>query len=108
VRQGYGEVVLTGVDLSSWGGDLPGQPPLGDLVRRVLKLVPELKRLRLSSIDPAEVDDVLFEALTTEPRMTPYLHLRMENLSSLKSVFLGYMFFLIPRARARLPLKCRL
>ena len=78
VRQGYGEVVLTGVDLSSWGGDLPGQPPLGDLVRRVLKLVPELKRLRLSSIDPAEVDDVLFESLTTEPRMTPYLHLSLQ------------------------------
>ena len=76
--QGYGEVVLTGVDLSSWGGDLPGQPPLGDLVRRVLKFVPELKRLRLSSIDPAEVDDALFEALTTEPRMTPYLHLSLQ------------------------------
>ncbi len=78
VRQGFGEVVLTGVDLSSWGGDLPGQPPLGDLVRRVLKLVPELKRLRLSSIDPAEVDDVLFEVLVTEPRMTPYLHLSLQ------------------------------
>lgn len=78
VRQGYGEVVLTGVDLSSWGGDLPGTPPLGDLVRRVLKLVPELPRLRLSSIDPAEVDDVLFTALTTEPRMTPYVHLSLQ------------------------------
>ena len=78
VRQGYHEVVLTGVDLSSWGGDLPGQPPLGDLVRRVLKLVPELARLRLSSIDPAEVDPVLFELLTTEPRCTPYLHLSLQ------------------------------
>ena len=78
VRQGFGEVVLTGVDLSSWGGDLPGQPPLGDLVRRVLKLVPELPRLRLSSIDPAEVDEILFEVLTTEPRMTPYLHLSLQ------------------------------
>lgn len=78
VRQGYGEVVLTGVDLSSWGGDLPGTPPLGDLVRRVLKLVPELARLRLSSIDPAEVDDALFTALTTEPRMTPYIHLSLQ------------------------------
>ena len=76
--QGYGEVVLTGVDLSSWGGDLPGQPPLGDLVRRVLKLVPELPRLRLSSIDPAEVDAALFEALASEPRMTPYLHLSLQ------------------------------
>ncbi len=78
VRQGYGEVVLTGVDLSSWGGDLPGQPPLGDLVRRVLKLVPELARLRLSSIDPAEVDEALFEALTTERRMMPYLHISLQ------------------------------
>ncbi len=78
VRQGYKEVVLTGVDLSSWGGDLPGAPPLGDLVRRVLKLVPDLPRLRLSSIDPAEIDPALFEALTTEPRMTPYLHLSLQ------------------------------
>ena len=78
VRQGYGEVVLTGVDLSSWGGDLPSTPPLGDLVRRVLKLVPELPRLRLSSIDPAEVDEALFAALTTEPRMTPYVHLSLQ------------------------------
>jgi len=78
VQQGYKEVVLTGVDLSSWGGDLPGQPPLGDLVRRVLKLVPDLPRLRLSSIDPAEIDPALFESLTTEPRMTPYLHLSLQ------------------------------
>jgi threonylcarbamoyladenosine tRNA methylthiotransferase MtaB len=78
VDQGYKEVVLTGVDLSSWGGDLPGKPPLGDLVRRVLKLAPELKRLRLSSIDPAEIDDALFDALTTNPRMTPYLHLSLQ------------------------------
>ena len=78
VAQGYKEVVLTGVDLSSWGGDLPGTPPLGDLVRRVLKLVPDLPRLRLSSIDPAEIDEALFEALTTNPRMTPYLHLSLQ------------------------------
>jgi len=78
VRQDYKEVVLTGVDLSSWGSDLPGAPPLGDLVRRVLKLVPDLPRLRLSSIDPAEIDPALFEALTTEPRMTPYLHLSLQ------------------------------
>ena len=79
VRQGYNEVVLTGVDLSSWGSDLPGAPPLGDLVRRVLKLVPELPRLRLSSIDPAEVDEVLFEMLTTDQRMSPYLHLSLQS-----------------------------
>jgi threonylcarbamoyladenosine tRNA methylthiotransferase MtaB len=78
VAQGYNEVVLTGVDLSSWGGDLPGRPPLGDLVRRVLKLVPELPRLRMSSIDPAEVDEVLFDLLIHEARMTPYLHLSLQ------------------------------
>ena len=77
--QGFHEVVLTGVDLSSWGGDLPGTPPLGDLVRRILKLVPELKRLRLSSIDPAEVDEVLFDLLINEPRMTPYLHISLQS-----------------------------
>ncbi len=78
VAQGYNEVVLTGVDLSSWGGDLPGKPPLGDLVRRVLKLVPELPRLRLSSIDPAEVDETLFDLLVNDSRMTPYLHLSLQ------------------------------
>ena len=78
VRQGYKEVVLTGVDLSSWGADLPGTPPLGDLIRRVLKLVPDLPRLRLSSIDPAEIDPALFEALTNDERMTPYLHLSLQ------------------------------
>ncbi len=78
VAQGYNEVVLTGVDLSSWGGDLPGKPPLGDLIRRVLKLVPELSRLRLSSIDPAEVDPVLFDLIIHDPRMTPYLHLSLQ------------------------------
>ncbi|WP_427453962.1 tRNA (N(6)-L-threonylcarbamoyladenosine(37)-C(2))-methylthiotransferase MtaB [Litorimonas sp. WD9-15] len=79
VRQGYNEVVLTGVDLSSWGGDLPGTPPLGDVVRRILKLVPDLPRLRLSSIDPAEVDDVLFDLLVTDKRMSPYLHLSLQS-----------------------------
>lgn len=78
VAQGFGEVVLTGVDLSSWGGDLPAKPKLGDLVRRILKLVPALTRLRLSSIDPAEIDEALFEALTQEPRMTPYVHLSLQ------------------------------
>ncbi len=78
VKQGYNEVVLTGVDLSSWGGDLPGTPPLGDLVRRILKLVPELPRLRMSSIDPAEVDEVLFDLLVTDTRLSPYLHLSLQ------------------------------
>lgn len=83
VAQGFGEVVLTGVDLSSWGGDLPTAPKLGDLVRRVLKLVPDLPRLRLSSIDPAEIDAALFDALTTDPRMTPYVHLSLQAGDSL-------------------------
>ena len=79
VREGFKEIVLTGVDLSSWGGDLPGTPPLGDLVRRILKLVPELPRLRLSSIDPAEVDDSLMDALINDARMMPYLHLSLQH-----------------------------
>ena len=79
VREGFKEVVLTGVDLSSWGSDLPAAPPLGDLVRRILKLVPELPRLRLSSIDPAEVDDSLMDALINNPRMMPYLHLSLQH-----------------------------
>ena len=78
VRQGYREVVLTGVDISSWGGDLPGRPALGDLVRRVLRLVPELPRLRLSSMDPAEVDPVLMEVIANEERFCPYLHLSLQ------------------------------
>jgi threonylcarbamoyladenosine tRNA methylthiotransferase MtaB len=76
--QGYNEVVLTGVDMTSWGADLPGQPTLGQLVGRVLKLVPELPRLRLSSIDAAEIDADLLRLLADEPRLTPYLHLSLQ------------------------------
>jgi threonylcarbamoyladenosine tRNA methylthiotransferase MtaB len=76
---GYNEVVLTGVDLTSWGADLPGAPRLGDLVRRILKLVPDLPRLRLSSIDSIEVDPALMEALATEPRLMPHLHLSLQH-----------------------------
>jgi threonylcarbamoyladenosine tRNA methylthiotransferase MtaB len=78
VEQGYAEVVLTGVDLTSYGKDLPGQPTLGQLVRRLLRLVPELQRLRLSSIDPAEVDADLMELLGAEPRLMPHLHLSVQ------------------------------
>ncbi len=81
--QGYKEVVLTGVDISSWGTDLPATPPLGDLVRRILKLVPDLPRLRLSSIDLAEIDPVLMEVIKTEPRFVPYLHLSLQHGDSL-------------------------
>jgi threonylcarbamoyladenosine tRNA methylthiotransferase MtaB len=76
--EGYNEVVLTGVDVTSWGADLPGQPTLGQLVGRILKLVPDLPRLRLSSIDAAEIDPDLFKLLETEPRLMPYLHLSLQ------------------------------
>jgi len=78
VENGHKEVVLTGVDLTSYGRDLPGQPTLGQLARRLLKLVPELPRLRLSSIDPAEVDPDLFELIASEPRLMPHLHLSVQ------------------------------
>lgn len=79
VDKGYSEVVLTGVDLTSWGGDLPATPKLGDLVMRILKLVPDLPRLRISSIDSIEVDDGLLEAIATEPRLMPHLHLSLQH-----------------------------
>lgn len=78
VDRGFNEVVLTGVDLTSWGADLPGNPQLGDLVRRILKLVPDLPRLRISSIDSIEVDEALMEAIATEPRLMPHLHLSLQ------------------------------
>ena len=76
---GYNEVVLTGVDLTSWGADLPAQPKLGNLVLRILKLVPDLPRLRISSIDSIEVDDALMQAIATEPRLMPHLHLSLQH-----------------------------
>jgi len=76
--EGYREVVLTGVDVTSWGADLPGQPTLGQLVARILKLVPDLPRLRLSSIDAAEIDPDLMRCLAEEPRLMPYLHLSLQ------------------------------
>jgi len=76
--QGYREVVLTGVDVTSWGADLPGGPTLGQLVARILKLVPELPRLRLSSIDAAEIDPDLLRCFAEEPRLMPYLHLSLQ------------------------------
>ncbi|WP_343871623.1 MiaB/RimO family radical SAM methylthiotransferase, partial [Sphingomonas ursincola] len=79
VERGYAEVVLTGVDVTSYGPDLPGSPSLGLLVERVLKLVPELKRLRLSSLDGVEVDDRLFELITGEPRVMPHVHLSLQS-----------------------------
>ncbi|MDO1558955.1 tRNA (N(6)-L-threonylcarbamoyladenosine(37)-C(2))-methylthiotransferase MtaB [Brevundimonas sp. 2R-24] len=77
--QGVKEVVLTGVDLTSWGADLPGTPTLGNLVSRVLKLVPHLPRLRLSSIDAAEIDEDLLGCLAEEERLMPHLHLSLQH-----------------------------
>ncbi|MEN8831054.1 tRNA (N(6)-L-threonylcarbamoyladenosine(37)-C(2))-methylthiotransferase MtaB [Pacificibacter sp.] len=79
VDKGYNEVVLTGVDLTSWGADLPAEPRLGDLVMRILKLVPDLPRLRISSIDSIEADDALMEAIATEMRLMPHLHLSLQH-----------------------------
>lgn len=78
VEAGYREVVLTGVDLTSYGPDLPGSPTLGALVERILKHVPTLPRLRLSSLDSVEIDDRLFALLTGEPRVMPHLHLSLQ------------------------------
>ena len=83
VRAGYQEVVLTGVDVTSYGGDLPGRPALGQLVRRLLALVPELPRLRLSSLDPVEIDDDLWRLIADEPRLMPHLHLSLQAGSDL-------------------------
>ncbi|HUI15364.1 MAG TPA: tRNA (N(6)-L-threonylcarbamoyladenosine(37)-C(2))-methylthiotransferase MtaB [Xanthobacteraceae bacterium] len=79
VANGYGEVVLTGVDLTSYGADLPGAPKLGTLVKQILKHVPELPRLRLSSIDSIEADRDLLDALATEARLMPHLHLSLQS-----------------------------
>jgi threonylcarbamoyladenosine tRNA methylthiotransferase MtaB len=76
---GVPEVVLTGVDITSWGGDLPGAPQLGALVARILKLVPELPMLRLSSLDAIEMDAQLFELVTQHDRVAPYLHLSLQH-----------------------------
>ena len=76
---GYREVVLTGVDLTAYGADLPGAPSLGQMVRRLLACVPALERLRLSSLDVAEVDEALFELIVHEPRVMPHLHLSLQS-----------------------------
>ena len=78
VGEGYSEVVLTGVDMTSWGADLPAAPKLGDLVQRILKLVPDLPRLRISSIDSIEADAALIEAAAHNPRFMPHLHLSLQ------------------------------
>jgi len=79
LEQGYPEISLTGVDLTSYGADLPGQPSLGLMVKRLLMEVPELKRLRLSSLDPSEVDADLWKLIENEPRLMPCLHLSLQS-----------------------------
>jgi threonylcarbamoyladenosine tRNA methylthiotransferase MtaB len=78
VETGFREIVMTGVDLTSYGPDLPGQPTLGQMIRRLLAAVPELERLRLSSIDPVEIDDDLWRLIAEEPRLMPHLHLSIQ------------------------------
>lgn len=78
VAAGYREIVLTGVDLTAYGNDLPGKPSLGQMARRLLAAVPELERLRLSSLDPAEIDDELWRLLADEKRLMPHLHLSLQ------------------------------
>jgi threonylcarbamoyladenosine tRNA methylthiotransferase MtaB len=78
VAAGFREIVMTGVDLTSYGPDLPGRPTLGQMIRRLLAAVPELERLRLSSIDPVEIDDDLWRLIAEEPRLMPHLHLSIQ------------------------------
>jgi threonylcarbamoyladenosine tRNA methylthiotransferase MtaB len=77
-ENGYREIVLTGVDITSYGADLDGTPRLGALVKRLLREIPEIVRLRLSSIDSVEADNDLLDALANEPRMMPHLHLSLQ------------------------------
>ncbi len=78
VTAGYQEIAFTGVDITAYGEDLPGAPTLGQMIRRVLALVPELPRLRLSSLDPVEIDDDLWRLIAEEPRLMPHLHLSLQ------------------------------
>jgi threonylcarbamoyladenosine tRNA methylthiotransferase MtaB len=79
VARGHAEIVLTGVDLTSYGADLPGAPKLGALVKQILRHVPELKRLRISSIDSIEVDRDLFDVIADDDRLMPHLHLSLQS-----------------------------
>ena len=79
VQKGYNEIVLTGVDLTSWGADLPMHPKLGNLITRILRLVPDLNRLRISSIDSIEVDEEFLDAIASERRLMPHFHLSLQH-----------------------------
>ena len=78
MEAGYQEIVLTGVDITAYGTDLPGSPALGQMMRRLLALVPDLKRLRLSSLDPVEIDEGLWQLIAEEPRLMPHLHMSLQ------------------------------
>lgn len=78
IQSGYQEIVMTGVDITAYGADLPGSPTLGQMIRRLLALVPELNRLRLSSLDPVEIDDELWQLIAQEPRLLPHLHMSLQ------------------------------
>ena len=109
VAAGFREIVLTGVDIASYGPDLPGSPTLGQLARRLLALVPELPRLRLSSIDPAAIDEDLWRLIAEEPRLMPHLHLSLQAGSDLilkrmkRRHLTADAFSAIARARALRP-----
>jgi len=109
VASGYREVVLSGVDITSFGADLPGRPSLGQMVRRLLALVPDLPRLRLSSVDPVELDDDIYRLLEGEPRFMPHLHLSLQAgddmvLKRMKRRHLrGDVIRVVERARALRP-----
>jgi len=109
VSTGHREVVLSGVDLTAWGNDLPARPTLGALARRILRLVPELPRLRLSSLDPVEIDEDLLALLGEEPRLMPHLHLSVQSGNDLilkrmrRRHSAGDVLRLVERARARRP-----
>ncbi len=79
VASGHHEVVLSGVDLTSWGGDLPGAPRLSSLLAAILKSIPDLKRLRLSSVDSIEIDEPLIDLISTEEKIMPHLHLSLQS-----------------------------
>src|SRR5882672_4354647 len=79
LERGHAEIVLTGVDLTSYGADLPGAPKLGTLTKQILRHVPELKRLRISSIDQVEVDRDLLDVIADDERLMPHLHLSLQS-----------------------------
>ena len=76
---GYKEIIITGVDITSYGNDLPGKPKLGEIIKRLLNILPDLKRLRLSSIDPAEIDNDLMDLIINEKRVLPHIHFSAQS-----------------------------